>query len=585
MSRDIINPKTITSDVVAGLTLGIESIPDALASGVLAGVNPIHALYAVMLSTPVGALFSSSVFISVQTTSAMSLVVASVPQISGGDDQASMLFTLALLTGLFMLLAGLLKMGSLLRFVPHAVMTGFVNGVAVLIILGQLGDFTGYSSDAGNKVTQTIDLLFNVNQMDLPTLAVGTLSILLIVALGRTRLGAFSMVVALLASSLLVALLDWESVTLVKDIAQIPDSLPRPALPDLSGLGVLIVPALSLAIVGLVQGAGVGQNYTNPDGTYPDASGDFVGQGAANIGASFFQGMPVGGSLSATALVVSSGAKSRLANIFAGIVIAVTLILFGAAVGKLAMPALAGMLIVVGFQTLKPQDVEMVWRTGATQQAVMATTFALTLLVPLQYAVLCGVGLAVLLFVIRQSNQVTVKEWVLEEGQLPHEQAAPELLPSNQATVLIPYGSLFFAAAPIFEEQLPKLEEDTRYAVALVNLRGHQTVGSTFLEILERYAEELRDHKSRLMLVGVHPDVKEQLERTGQIDLVGEENVFVRTAEVGESVVIGYNQALEWIAEVSQADSEPDSTLTEQGPADAGPGLNGEEGEGKPENN
>jgi SulP family sulfate permease len=584
MFRDIINPKTITSDVVAGLTLGIESIPDALASGVLAGVNPIHALYAVMLSTPVGALFSSSVFISVQTTSAMSLVVASVPQISGGDDQASMLFTLALLTGLFMLLAGLLKMGSLLRFVPHAVMTGFVNGVALLIILGQLGDFTGYSSDAGNKVTQTIDLLFNLNQMDLPTLAVGTLSILLIVALGRTRLGAFSMVVALLASSLLVALLDWESVTLVKDIAQIPDSLPRPALPDLSGLGVLIVPALSLAIVGLVQGAGVGQNYTNPDGTYPDASGDFVGQGAANIGASFFQGMPVGGSLSATALVVSSGAKSRFANIFAGIVIAVTLILFGASVGQLAMPALAGMLIVVGFQTLKPQDVEMVWRTGATQQAVMATTFALTLLVPLQYAVLFGVGLAVLLFVIRQSNQVTVKEWVLEEGQLPHEQAAPELLPSNQATVLIPYGSLFFAAAPIFEEQLPKLEEDTRYAVALVNLRGHQTVGSTFLEILERYAEELRDHKSRLMLVGVHPDVKEQLERTGQIDLLGEDNVLVRTADVGESVVIGYNQALEWIAEVSQADSDAGPTVTKQGLADAGPGVNGEQGEGKPEN-
>ncbi len=86
------------------------------------------------------------------------------------------------------------------------------------------------------------------------------------------------------------------------------------------------------------------------------------------------------------------------------------------------------------------------------------------------------------------------------------------------------------------------------------------------------------------MLVGVHPDVKEQLERTGQIDLLGEENVFVRTADVGESVVIGYNQALEWIAEVSQADSDAGPTVTKQGLADAGPGVNGEEGGGKPEN-
>jgi SulP family sulfate permease len=196
----------------------------------------------------------------------------------------------------------------------------------------------------------------------------------------------------------------------------------------------------------------------------------------------------------------------------------------------------------------------------------------------LQYAVLFGVALAVLLFVARQSNQVTLKEWVLEEGKLPHEQPAPEVLPSRKATVLMPYGSLFFAAAPVFEDQLPQLEEDTRHAVALVSLSGRQTVGSTLLDVLQRYGEDLRDHDSKLMLVAVHPDVKAQLELTGQIDRLGEDNVFVRTADVGESVVVAYNQADQWIAEVTRGDPDvgPDA-ITKGGLIDAASEATAEE--------
>ncbi|MCK4898095.1 MAG: SulP family inorganic anion transporter, partial [Anaerolineales bacterium] len=348
MLRQYFNPKTIVSDTVAGLTLGIESIPDAMASALLAAVNPIHGVYAVMLSTPVGALFASSVFMSVQTTSAMSLVVASVPQVRGDDGTASLL-ALAIITGIIMVIFGLLKLGSLLRFVPHSVMAGFLNGIAILIILGQLGNLTGYDTQGANKIAQTFDLLQHLDQVHLRTLLIGIATILLIIILEKTRLKSFGIVAALIVASLLVPALGWDSVATVADIAEIPDSLPLPTLPPLSVFPSLLIPALSLALVGLIQGAGVSQNYANPDGKYPDASGDFTGQGTANIAAGLFQGMPVGGSLSATALVHSSGAKSRFANIFAGITIAIALLLFGAAISAIAMPALAGLLIVVGF--------------------------------------------------------------------------------------------------------------------------------------------------------------------------------------------------------------------------------------------
>ena len=131
----------------------------------------------------------------------------------------------------------------------------------------------------------------------------------------------------LIVACLLVPLFSWDSVMLVEDVNGLPDMLPPPTLPDLAALPGLVIPAFSIAIIGLVQGASIGQTYQNPGGEYPDESGDFVGQGVASVAASLFQGMPVGGSGSATSLVVNGGARSHRANIFAGLVIAIVVIL------------------------------------------------------------------------------------------------------------------------------------------------------------------------------------------------------------------------------------------------------------------
>jgi len=537
------------SDLIAGLTLGIMSIPDAMASALLAAVNPIHGAYAVMLATPVGALFASSAFMSVQTTGAMSLVVASVPAVHTGPDPTGALLLLTVMTGVIMLVLGLLKMGRLLRFVPNSVLTGFINGVAVLIILGQLENLTGYEAQGANSVAQAFNLAVNLNMVHLQTLAVGLTTIVLILVLERTQLKGLGMVVAMLGASLLVPLFGWEEVALVGDIAEIPQGLPSLILPPLSEILTLIVPALSLALVGLVQGAGVSQNYINPDGKYPDSSQDFVGQGAANIAAGLFQGMPVGGSVSATGVIVNAGARSRFANIFAGLTMAVVLLVLGGLVGRLALASLGGLLIVVGFRTIRLDDAEMVWNTGPVQQAVLGITFVGTLLVPLQFAVLFGVALALLLYVFRQSNQIRIKQWVFQENGWPREQEPPQVLPSNEVTVLMPYGSLFFASAGAFEEQLPTVTEETENAAAVIIMALHNELGSTMLEVLERYDEDLDRHGSELFLAGVDKDVMAQLRLTGMLRKLGRKNVFEKTELVGESGHIAYEAAERWIAD------------------------------------
>jgi len=541
--------KTAISDLIAGITLGIESIPDGMASGVLAAVNPIHGVYAYMVGTLSGALATNSVLMSVQAPSAMALIVASVPQLRGeGEFALQSLVALTMLTGIFVALMGILKFGRFLRFVSHSVMTGFITGVGVLTILGQLDNLTGYTTTGSNRLIKTLDLIFHVNQIDVRTLFVGMVTIFLIINLEKTRLKSLGMVVAIFVVSLLPAVFNWD-IKLVREIAEIPNQLPWPILPPLSAFPNIIVPAISLSIVAMVQGSAVSKSYANPDGSYPDVDKDFFGQGIANIATGIFQGIPVCGSFSATSLSVNSGARTRFANISAGITMAVALLLFGNAIAFLAMPSLAGLLMIVGFRIIKPDNVRLVWKIGTIQQVTMLLTFVLTLLIPLQYAVMNGVALSILLFITRQSNKVRVMEWVRQPIGLPIEQDSPTEVPPGKSVILVPYGSLFFAATDAFEKELPKVSKKTYHSVVILNLRQRSELGSTFLGVLKRYASELQTHASRLMLVEVGEETMAQFENTGYIDIFGHENIFPATERVFQSIREAQHEANKWIKE------------------------------------
>jgi len=317
--------------------------------------------------------------------------------------------------------------------------------------------------------------------------------------------------------------------------------------PALEQAPLLIVPALSLAFVAMIQGAAISANFVNPDGRYPDASRDFVGQGIANVASGLLRGMPVGGSLSASSLNRAAGARSRLAPLIAGLVMLVTIVGLGDAIGKVAMPALAGLLILIGVRTVKPADLLSVWRTGIVQKAVLVVTFSLTMVVPLQYAVLVGVGLSVVLHVVRQSNTVTIRRRVYEDGHVV-ETDPPARLPGGEVVMLQPYGSLFFAAAPVFEAALPAVGPDSRHAVVILRLRGRSDLGTTFMDVLRRYARSLADVDSRLVIVSANERIQEQLAVTGVTAVIGAEAIYPGDERVGATLRQAHEDAVRWVA-------------------------------------
>ena len=442
------NKSTISMDLIAGLTASIPSIPDAMASGVLAGLNPIVGLYGMMIGTPIAALFTSSAFMTVGTTSAMAITIG--PALSGyqGEEQISALVTIALVIGFVQIMAGLMRLGFLVRFVSNAVMTGFLSGLGVLIILSQLGDLTGYSSEFSNKVVKAVDLLLHLDQVDVPTTIIGLAAIALILLFDRTRLNKFSMLIALVIVAFLPVIFGWDSVTLVGDTADIPAGFPKPAIPTLIFNLDLITVGIAVAIIGLVQGAGVSMGYTNPDGKYPDISKDFVGQGIANSAVSLFQGLPVGGSLSSTALVVSAGAKTRLANVFTGLIAIIAVLLFAPMIEMLPMAGLAAILIIAGVQSIKVPRIQNVWQVSATSRGVMIFTFIATLVVPIQNAVFLGVLLSFVMHIYSSADKLDIIEIVPLEGGRYEERPAPKQLSSDKAIVLTPKATCFLPGQP-----------------------------------------------------------------------------------------------------------------------------------------
>jgi SulP family sulfate permease len=539
--------KTLLNDAVTGLVMAVINVPQALANGVLAGVNPVFGLYSMIVGTTVAAFVTASVFMNVDSTSATALTAGEALAGVTSEEHLGYLVVLGLLVGLFMLVFGLLKLGFLVRFVSNAVMTGFLSGLGVLTVLGQVGDLTSFYSEAGNKVFRAIDTLLNFRQIDLATLFIGLATIVAIVLAERTPLKRYAYLLALVLVTILVPLLGLESVTLVGDTTDIPRTIPIPHLPDLSLVPSLILPALAIALIALVQAAGVSQSVPNPNGEYPDPSGDFRGQGIANMAVGLSGGIPVGGSVSGTALVRSSGAQSRWANIFTGLFGLVVVLLFAPLVELIPLAALAGLLVTVGAGMVNVPRLRTVWNTGPAPLTIMLITFVATLFTPIQVAVALGVVLHILLYIFRSAEAVRLERIVPQEDGTFFEGEVPEALSSGEIVVLQPIGSLFFAGVAELEEHLPKVGQ-AQGAVVVIRLRDRDEVGSTFIRTVERYLKSLQVGGNVLMLEGLSERVLDQLRKTDLLGLIGEENVFLGQPQHGASLRQALAAAEEWLA-------------------------------------
>jgi SulP family sulfate permease len=281
----------LVPNIISGLATGLFSIPEGMAYAQLANVNPIYGMYSGIVATIVASLSTGTVLMMSTLTSAIALTTGSVLQNAGiqSSQMPQALFTVTFLVGAIMFLLGVARLGSIVNFVSNAVMTGFVAGASLLIILGQEHHLTGYSPVGANELQKTINWLQNISQWDRTTVAVSIAVIIFMVILKRIRpLEKFAAIIVLFVATVIVNALAIQT-ELVGSIATIPNGLPQFMLPNFSMIPQLTLGSVSVALVALAQGAGISTAVPNPDGSKAGQSRDFLGEGFGNLAGSFFQ--------------------------------------------------------------------------------------------------------------------------------------------------------------------------------------------------------------------------------------------------------------------------------------------------------
>ncbi len=527
---------------------GISNVPDALATSLMAGLSPIHGLYATIFAPTTSSFISSSQLMITGVTVAAAVsagqTLASLPE----DQKIPSLILLTLLTGIFLILFGLFKLGRLMKYISYPVMRGFLYGVGILLILNSIPDLLGYSASGGNAFTSLWDTFTHISQWDWTTFMVAILTFIIIFIVQKTPAKLFASLIALLVSSLVVNILSLDSVQIVQHISTIPQGFPQFIMPSLSSISPdLIFSALSLAAIIAIQGMGVSQMADNPDETPVNPSRDMIAQGAANITTSLFGGLTVGASIGSTALNLTSGARSRLSGILTGFWMLLIVLFLAPFVEQVPIPALTALIIISGFGAVNFKDAKSIMQSGWSAIIGFMVTLLSVIFFSIPVAVLTGILLSILFNFVASANDVKVEHLVRTEEGKYLEKEVPSQLPSNDPIVITASGHLFFAGANTLETELPAVG-DAENPVVILRLRGSNQMGATLINVLDKYAEELEENGGKLYISGLNDNQIRLLEASGKLEEHTEANWFKESDTLMASTEEAFQAAEAWHA-------------------------------------
>ena len=538
-------------DVVAGLVTGLFSIPEGMAYASIGGFNPVAGLYSGIVSTIVGSVLARTVLMVTTLTSALALSSRSVLTDAGLDptDLADVA-ALAIVVGLVMLVFGLLKFGLIMNFVSNAVMTGFTTGIALQIIAGVITDATGYRPDRHNTLGKFADAFTHIGSWQLaPCLvAVATVAVWAVFRFVKP-LEAFATLISLALVTVAVAVMHVDVQT-VGDIASIPNALPPFVVPNFAAIPQLLVGGLAVALVALAQAAGISAAVPNPDHSRPSTSGDFVAQGAANLAGGFFGALPTGGSLSRTGVAVSAGARTRWAGIFAGVWMAVLVLIAGSLAETIPMPVIGGLILVVGVELVHGRwaDIALVFRTAPLSAVAMLVTFVATTELPLHTAILIGAITSLVLYCAKASQAAKLIALSRSDDGW-YVVPVPDRLPSDAVTVLQYSGVGLFAEVPRIDEDWPQVVHSRNAVVVLGMAMLPDVPSSKVIKSLRRWAGELQACGGRLIIAGVSPATAKVFARGGLLDVLGPDGVVPMSERVFGAIEEAVQLGERWIAE------------------------------------
>ena len=524
----------LRSDLLAGLTVAALVVPKSLGYAGIAGVPIQHGLFAAAAGSILYAMFGTARQIATGPSSALAAVAGSAVVLASmsEDDAVELVAAITLLTGLLFMLLAIFKMGWISHFLSKAVITGFLFGAAIEVVIGELGKLTGTPVDGANSWRKLADWVSGLGDTDGATLLVGVVSLVVIVGIRFSPIkvpGALVLVVGGLVASAAFDFAD-RGIALVGDV---PRGLPAPSIPDVDfvveNFAAIGPAAVGLLLIGFSQTAADARSFASKHRYRVDIDQESVAQSMANLGSGVMQGIPVSTSLSASSLNDESGAKTPLASLTTGALIVLTLLVLAPVFSDLPKPVLAALIIdAVVFGMMDVAEMRRLRRVARFDFWISVAAIVAVLSVGVLAGVIIGVVLSLgWLVYISSTPEAPVlgrepgTQAFRDVGQHPEAETTPGLL------VMRFDAGLFFASSDALTDRLRELAQDAEppYDTIVISFEGVDFIDSQGSEAVADIIRLVRSYGAEIRLARVKVAVLDLLRRDGVIDQLGEQNV------------------------------------------------------------
>ncbi len=528
----------LRGDLLAGLTVAVVLIPQSMAYALVAGLPPVYGLYAAAVAPVVAGLWGSLRQLSTGPIAIMSLLVLTTLSPfadPGTPEYIQMALLLALMVGVFYLAIGALRLGVVMSFISHSAVRGFTSAAALIITATQLPHLFGLTLPRREYILPMIlDLVRGLPDLHVPTLLVGLCAFGIILGVRKFHKNLPAGLIALVATTLPIVFLELHEAGIAV-LGATPGGLPGFQLPpvEFTAISTLIGPAIVVALVSFAETYSVGKAISAETRQKVDVDQEFIGQGLANLAASFFQGYPVGGSFSRTAINYSSGARTGLSSVAASLCVAIALLFLTPLFTYIPKAALAALVISAVLLLFHPGEVFSLWRMNRHDGIVALTVFILSLLTKPDYALLIGVVISLIFFlwktmhprVVRVTKDPELNMFV--NADVHRKPSCPQILELRSD------NCLFFGNAEYTVEQLLSrlAQQHTPVRFLLLDFEAIGFIDVSGVDELKVLLEELKEKGVRLAFAYVHLPVKRVLASTGFLDELGEGQILPTRGE------------------------------------------------------
>lgn len=515
------NKSQFVKDVTAGIIVAIIALPLSIALALASGVGPEAGIFtAIVAGFVISALGGSSVQIA-GPTAAFATIVAEIVAHDGMDG----LIVATILAGIFLILMGLCHFGSLIKFIPFTITTGFTSGIAVTIVIGQLKDFFGLTYPNGVKPIETVEkfeaVINNFSTINMDAVIVGGVSLAILIIAPYIFKRIPGSLLAVIAGILMVQFLPLK-VNTIGNLYTISNALPTLHFPSLSlnRIQSALPNALTIAVLAAIESL---LSCVVADGMINGkhrSDMELVAQGAGNIASALFGGIPATGAIARTAANIKNGGKTPIAGMVHSITLVIVLVVLMPYAGMIPMPTIAAILFIVAYNMCQWRTfVNLVKTAPKSDVIVLVTSFVLTVIFDLVVAIEVGMVLACLLFIKRMSEETKVNGWTYVDEDTPDVDEHLQKLPL-QIRVYEISGPLFFGAAGVIEEIVVK-----DFTTCLVlRMRSVPALDSTALNALKDLVQVCKSKGITIVFSHVNDQPMKVMEKAGFIELVGEEN-------------------------------------------------------------